>query len=406
MLKIEMNKFRNFRNSHYTIKPAYLDVTSVKTRRSISVVISGSQNIINCRTQSFVFTDPVKFESYIGPFLVASKDLYPLTNRSTIDSTLLNIFYLALVFPLIFTTSCYDFIHDNQKSYNLSVGIAKVLEYVCVKTSKYSTGESPGSLNGIITSSYNLSSSIDFIENNFLNRVNINNKQEYSNDIKSLCRFIGALGYTINVDQLYNVLLALTIELRCLVEKEGVFDFDRMLTTISRLSSSLVKMPVVQFHTTKSSSDRVGIYKFRNSSSNEVYHVSPKGFASMDVSGQQASFIFLALFLPTYVTNGVTGPNINAEDMNLNASQHAVVDVLRALFSFQAQSVDVPDNPRLDGEGKAGAAVRHFSTHASSLSERSSSLNSKQSFSTYYHRCHIYCTKPLVLTLDQAFGPD
>jgi hypothetical protein len=281
-----------------------------------------------------------------------------------------------------------------------------VLEYVCVKTSKYSTGESPGSLNGIITSSYNLSSSIDFIENNFLNRVNINNKQEYSNDIKSLCRFIGALGYTISVDQLYNVLLALTIELRCLIEREGIFDFDRMLTTISRLSSSLVKMPVVQFHTTKSSSDRVGIYKFRNSSSNEVYHVSPKGFASMDLSGQQASFIFLALFLPTYVTNGVTGPNINAEDMNLNASQHAVVDVLRALFSFQAQSVDVPDNPRLDGEGKAGAAVRHFSTHASSLSERSSSLNSKQSFGTHYHRCHIYCTKPLVLTLDQAFGPD
>jgi hypothetical protein len=392
-------------NPYYTSTFCLGNKSIMIARRSISVVISGAQNEVQCKTRNFKFTDTGLFESYIKPYLLAFKDHYPLTNRSTVESTLLNILHFAVVFPLILTTSCYEYIHNNQKTYLLPVGISRALDYVCIRTAKYSTSGNLGSVTGVVISSYSLDDTISFLRE-YLVETNVNNVKQFSTNIKSLCRLLSSCGYTVSEKQLYNIIQALVIQLESYFDSNGVLDYGPMLESIAVLSTSIVKLPVINYSTTFSSTEKVGIYKFRNSNRHAVYHISPKGFDSMDESGQQISFIFLALLLPTYVTNSVAGPNVLAQDMNLDAEQHSILNVLRALFSFRAEPhLHVDEAPEMDAKPRNAAVepgVRQFSTLVRSFLTSNLSQN-KQSFGMQYNRCNIWCSNPLTLTLKDAF---
>jgi hypothetical protein len=326
--------------------------------------------------------------------LTASRDAYPLTNKSTVESTLLNVIYYSLVFPLIATTDCYEFICNNGKTYSLPVGIAKMLDSICIKTLKYSTSGNLGSLTGVVVSLYDLRHTVEFIENQYLLTTEINGVEKFSDNIKTLCSLVSRLGYTISVKQLHTILSALVIEFNEISLYDGTVDFDRLLSTFARLSTSLVKLSVTTYAPTLSSRDRVGIYKFRNSTRDSVFHVTPKAYEEISEATRQISFIFLSFFKPTYVTNGVTGANVNAEDLVLDADQHDRLNVLRALFSFEAQPVLKAESAVIDNR-----QVRSYTTQVGN-SLRDDSLTNTIGFGSYYNRCHIWCSKPLVLIFD------
>jgi hypothetical protein len=142
--------------------------TLANIHRNISVVVTGS--ISNLKINASVgLPDSVdKFKESVKIFLEMFKLYYPLTNRSSLYSTVLSIFKFIFCFPFILSTNAYNYLVSSCRAVTIPVGIAKFLDYICIPVRKTSNGNDA---NSVISGFYfhdNVKSFIYIIENKYL----------------------------------------------------------------------------------------------------------------------------------------------------------------------------------------------------------------------------------------------
>lgn len=413
-----LNKFKSY-VSIYTNK----SFCNVYSCRAITVSLLPRDRTILAKVDGRLpFSNVKEFLSYLTDFLSAFKSTQPYTSRSTIVQTVSDLILVCVVLRAVLNSKAYDYLHSNNLTVPLPVGIARMLEYACIPTRKLLGGEGTSSFTGSIECSINVLEFLEFLRKNFvkysssnlvgdaLNLAKVENSRKDDN-LDKLSETLAQEGFNITKPDLVRA-INIAVKRFAGVSVHSNEYFKICFRILSALSSSSRNINETEYSPARPYSDKLGVYKFRNDGTftdNRSYTVLSKAFLELGRPDQNILVYILFLLRPQFIIDGKVTNVCLPEDGVLDLSVYSLRQILESLFSFEL--VDRP-GLNISADGSSGSntpatggnsnQTRAFSTLAevgqiNSLRHNLSKIDKRISFS---HSCgFIRIRKPLFILI-------
>jgi hypothetical protein len=429
-------------NNNFNLRTS-LSTAIVNIRRNISVVITGGISQLNILSNVGLPTNSKDFEKLVADFLQVLKLYYPLTNKSSLFSTLLAAFKLIVVFPFIMSTQAYEFLLSSGRSVELPTGFAKFMDYICIPTRKSPDLSDSNSLISTFKFKDNLSEFLEFLDEYYLIQgkfytdhelaslnarrkptdlpiVNSIDVETCHKNIERMVKVITDCGYRTTHNDLVHILQALRSWIGQ-IENVGTNNFyNTIFDFMNSLKGHFIKLNTSTYAPTASSTSQLRLSTFRASGSIDTYYVMYKHFVGLIQASQQILVIALFLFRPSFILDGSLVSGRNVQDGTIDLSFYTRFDVLRALFSIETiktgdsvvveeQGIVDESDSTLKPKPRRGKPKNKSNKEAAkpaprlkevrSYSTMVSSTYHTKMFPNYFDSNRVVITKPLKLTL-------